>query len=180
MLDHRLQTINKPSRSDEMIEPEQQLRVAHEVGAYFESIKPKRPTKPSRSEPDPCASLTCDQAQFDPIHELKRLNDLKSESQNVLSTEGGVGVVQEEFVETEYYRQLEIIDKQHHTTGTGFIKIERGNEKGQNNEPRRLFARGGTFAGNGIKSNPATNDWTPSSEGFDQHQYVSTKPSRSG
>ncbi|KAK9713586.1 hypothetical protein RND81_06G037500 [Saponaria officinalis] len=180
MLDHRLPIINKPSRSDEMIEPEQQLRLAHEVGAYFESIKPKRPTKPSRSEPDPDASLTRDQAYSEPIPELQRLNDLKSQSQVVLSMDEGVGVVQEEFVETEYYRQLETVDKQHHTTGTGFIKIERGNEKGQNNELQRLSAHGGTFAGNGIKSNPATNDWTPSSDGDDQYRCVSDKPSRSG
>ncbi|XP_074308801.1 uncharacterized protein LOC141643515 [Silene latifolia] len=175
-------TVNKPSRSDEVLDQDQQLRVADEVRAHFESITPKRPIKPNRSEPDPDADAflsTHHQAHSETIPELNRLHDLKSQSQTVLSVEGGVPVP-EEFVETEYYMHKETVDKQHHTTGTGFIKMGNGNERGQKNEQQRSSKYAGTKGDYKIKSNPATNDWTPSSEGDDQYVYVSNKPSRSG
>ncbi|KAL6338823.1 hypothetical protein AAG906_023973 [Vitis piasezkii] len=114
------------------------------------------------------------------IPELHKFRTLQSQSQSeshaMISTDGS-GMLQEEFVETHYYKELGSIDKQHHTTGTGFIKVERrGVEDGyglqlQRRENREMMLRG-------FKSNPATNDWIPSLE-EDEVGYVSSKPSRS-
>ncbi|CAO2828218.1 unnamed protein product [Amaranthus hypochondriacus] len=173
-------TVIKPSRSDEVVDPEEQLRITHEIKTRFESMAPKRPIKPNRSEPDPDASLA-HQTHSDPIPELQKLISFKSDHNQVgLGTATGELVVQEEFVETQYYKQLVSIDKQHHTTGTGFIKaVKEDTENGENYELSRLYEngerKGGAFFG--CKSNPATNDWIPN---VDQIEYVSTKPSRSG
>ncbi|KAJ0097679.1 hypothetical protein Patl1_28601 [Pistacia atlantica] len=75
----------------------------------------------------------------------------------------GANMVPDEFVETHYYKELFSIDKQHHTTRSGFIRVmkEGGEENGFN-----LELRNGPSHGNGdraaFKSNPATNDWIPS------------------
>lgn len=184
MVGQKLPTVNKPSRSDEVVDPEQQLRIAHEVRAHFESVAPKRPIKPSRSEPDPDASLA-HQSNSGPIPELQKLLSLKSDHHQVVLSTGGEWVEQDEFVETQYYKQLESIDKQHHTTGTGFIKATKERvENGESYEFQRLPENGkdtnkmGAFSG--YKSNPATNDWTPSVDEISQVECVSTKPSRSG
>lgn len=42
--------MRKPSRSDEVPELDQQLEIAEKTKAYFESLAPKRPAKPHRSE----------------------------------------------------------------------------------------------------------------------------------
>lgn len=168
MVDHRQPTINKPSRSDEVLDPDQQLRIADQVRAQFDSMAPKRPVKPNRSEPDPDASLA-QQTQPGPIPELERLHSLKSQSQVVVSTDGE-GAVQEEFVETEYYKELVSIDKQHHTTGTGFIKVTQEEiENGQrDNHELQILSENGGERFRGFKSNPATNDWVPSVEAYNQ------------
>ncbi|XP_057542993.1 uncharacterized protein LOC130821311 [Amaranthus tricolor] len=175
-------TVIKPSRSDEVVDPEEQLRITHEIKTRFESMAPKRPIKPNRSEPDPDAYLAY-QTHSDPIPELQKLISFKSDHNQVdLGTAtGGELVVQEEFIETQYYKQLASIDKQHHTTGTGFIRaVKEDTENRENYELPRLYENGGekkVGALSGCKSNPATNDWIPN---VDQIEYVSTKPSRSG
>ncbi|XP_022856165.1 uncharacterized protein LOC111377321 [Olea europaea var. sylvestris] len=85
----------------------------------------------------------------------------------------------DEFVETQYYKELESIDKQHRTTGNGFMK--RDMEKSGNEEHFQLRGSHGTNGGfkqTIFKTNPATNDWIPS---FEDHQveYISSKPNRS-
>ncbi|XP_031251465.1 uncharacterized protein LOC116109381 [Pistacia vera] len=44
--------VTKPSRSDEVLDADQQLRISYQIRAQFDSSAPKRPTKPNRSEPD--------------------------------------------------------------------------------------------------------------------------------
>ncbi|KAH9610386.1 hypothetical protein KSS87_023623 [Heliosperma pusillum] len=76
--------VNKPSRSDEVVDQDQQLQVANQVRVHFESIAPKRPIKPNRSDPDPdtdASIATHHQAHSEPIPELNRLHHLKSHSQ---------------------------------------------------------------------------------------------------
>ncbi|XP_077222535.1 uncharacterized protein LOC143856255 isoform X2 [Tasmannia lanceolata] len=80
----------------------------------------------------------------------------------------------EEYVETDYYKDLNCVDKQHHTTGTGFIKVENEN------------ANGNCFCLDSVsdvsnchgscKGNPATNEWIPT---MDTVIPVSEKPNRS-
>ncbi|KAG6654004.1 hypothetical protein CIPAW_05G115900 [Carya illinoinensis] len=55
------------------------------------------------------------------IPELDKFRALQSRSQITFSADGAPKV-QDEYVETQYYRELHSIDKQHHTTGSGFIR----------------------------------------------------------
>lgn len=42
--------VSKPSRSDEVLDPDQQVKMAEEIRTHFDSMAPKRPKKPNRSE----------------------------------------------------------------------------------------------------------------------------------
>ncbi|XP_031480855.1 uncharacterized protein LOC116250970 [Nymphaea colorata] len=166
----------KPSRSDEVIPPEEQLRTAKEVQAHFDSMAPKRPQKPNRSE----ASTTADDSPPDAIHpihdppELEKLQTLRTESHTILAD--GRVYSMEEFVETDYYKRLNSIDKNHFTTGTGYIKVMEGVDG-----VRWRLEEGGAALANSVvvktRTNPATNDWIPSED--QQMAFVSSKPHRS-
>jgi hypothetical protein len=74
-------TVTKPSRSDEVLDADQQLKIANEIRAQFESMAPKRPVKPNRSEsdsstPTPVESIPLDQN----IPELDKFRALQSKS----------------------------------------------------------------------------------------------------
>ncbi|XP_039026368.1 uncharacterized protein LOC120159946 [Hibiscus syriacus] len=64
--------------------------------------------------------------------------------------------VGDEFVKTEYYKDLNCVDKQHHTTGTGFIRVADTNGRNFSLEPDSV-----TSCHSSCKGNPATNDWIP-------------------
>ncbi|GJN08351.1 hypothetical protein PR202_ga26262 [Eleusine coracana subsp. coracana] len=87
------------------------------------------------------------------------------------------GKTSEEFVETEYYKDLGCVGKQHHTvtahllifalsysfyirTGTGFIQMDKSN--GGSFELHE--DRDGTERHASCKGNPATNEWIPSAD----------------
>ncbi|EXB59541.1 hypothetical protein L484_009299 [Morus notabilis] len=173
-------TATKPSRSDEVLDSDQQLKITSQIRAQFDSMAPKRPTKPNRSEPDLSLSPSPVETTIDQtIPELDKLRSLQAQSQVVISDEGDTTVT-EEFVETQYYRELDSIDKQHHTTGSGFIKVvKEGSEEG---DDQVIQLREGHFGGvgtapGGYRSNPATNDWVPK---IDEDQiFISSKPNRS-
>ncbi|TYI50364.1 hypothetical protein E1A91_D12G097100v1 [Gossypium mustelinum] len=167
-------TATKPSRSDEVLDSDQQQRITNQVRAQFDSMVPKRPTKPNRSEPDLTSSNPPSDVDQN-IPELDKLRSLQSQSQAKIS-EGGATVEQEEFVETQYYREMNSIDKQHHTTGSGFIRvIEEGGEG--NGYDIQLESGQDAISKPIFKSNPATNDWIPTLE--DGQVFVSSKPNRS-
>ncbi|KAK3412038.1 hypothetical protein EUGRSUZ_I00795 [Eucalyptus grandis] len=174
-------TVTKPSRSDEVPDEEEQLKIANQVRAQFDSVAPKRPLKPSRSDPDSSSSPVDTCGSFDhAIPELDKLRSLRSQSQEGLFFAGSGSVdVQDEFVETQYYKELESIDKQHHATGSGFISPlgEGGQNGGYDFRCERDGFENGRDHKPAFRSNPATNDWVPS-DAFDQ-DYVSTKPNRS-
>ncbi|KAK9097286.1 hypothetical protein Sjap_022783 [Stephania japonica] len=156
--------VKKPSRSDEVLEAEQQLKVADEIRAHFESLAPKRPPKPNRSEATAThddSSTGQDMVLPDPDHsipELAKLRQLSSQSQSICPEEGLSGTqVEDEFVETQYYTKLNSIDKQHHTTGTGFIRVSE--ESKESSDFQLQQRREGAEAKSGLGSNPATNDW---------------------
>ncbi|XP_057957858.1 uncharacterized protein LOC131150843 isoform X2 [Malania oleifera] len=178
-------TVKKPSRSDEVVEAEKQLRIADQVRTHFNSVAPKRPAKPNRSESDP-SNTSPDVGTFDgDIPEFHKFQSLQSQSQcqAVISAEGGA-TVQEEFVETQYYKELDSVDKQHHTTGSGFIKVVK--ESSENGYDLHLQGGGRRREDGGrvavvpcFRSNPATNDWIPAVEEGLQVIHVSSKPNRS-
>ncbi|XWS45210.1 hypothetical protein CRYUN_Cryun15aG0116500 [Craigia yunnanensis] len=158
-------TVTKPSRSDEVLNADQQQQITNQVRAQFDSLAPKRPTKPNRSEPDLAITTSnLPPAVDQSIPELDKLQSLQSQSHVNISI-GGDTVVQDEFVETQYYREMDSIDKEHHTTGSGFITVMRGGEGNgydiqlENGQDAGMVVNRPIF-----KSNPATNDWIPNVE----------------
>ncbi|KAL2962963.1 hypothetical protein AAZX31_17G173900 [Glycine max] len=155
-----------------------------EIPSFFGNIElvvseigPKRPIKPNRSEPDAVFQYPVAAASVNNIPELHKFQSLQSPSHAIISSAGFVDA-QDEFVETQYYKELASIDKQHHTTVSGFIKAAREGGEGEyeiqlpNNHVNAAETQPRSY-----KSNPATNDWVPNS---DEHQvFVSSKPNRS-
>ncbi|KAL6609877.1 hypothetical protein ACP70R_039846 [Stipagrostis hirtigluma subsp. patula] len=160
----------RPARSEPHLTPEEAARVEAEVRGYFESVAPRRPAKPPRSDPSEDAVAAADGGSDLP--ELRKLRDLEAKPQKLV-LDGGGDVDGEEYVETRYYDGLNCIDKQHHTTGTGFIKVERANGSSFNVSTAAGYSSASFVR---CKSNPATNDWVPSSETVIP---ASNKPSRS-
>ncbi|KAH7447888.1 hypothetical protein KP509_01G125700 [Ceratopteris richardii] len=76
----------------------------------------------------------------------------------------------EEFVETEYYNDLNAVDQSlHHTTGTGLIQVEKCEDFHID------FARSTTLQRIKSRCNPATNDWIPAEDfhiGFAEDSVV--------
>ncbi|KAK6923094.1 hypothetical protein RJ641_011398 [Dillenia turbinata] len=167
----------KPSRSDEVLDAEEQMKIANQVRAHFDSLAPKRSTKPNRSESDSETPVVYTvEEENKSIPELHRFEALKSQSSITFGEERD-SLIEEEFVETQYYKELHSVDKQHHTTGSGFIKVgDDGKINGYDLQLENGFGEKNTISC--FKSNPATNDWIPNLED-DQVVFVSSKPNRS-
>ncbi|OMP01897.1 hypothetical protein COLO4_11498 [Corchorus olitorius] len=143
----------------------QQQQIANQVRAQFDVLAPKRPTKPNRSEPDLATTTTTTLPP--PVHqnipELDKLRSLQQSQSHVKISVEGDGLEQDEFVETQYYKQMDSIAKEHHTTGTGFIRVVKEGGEGNGYD---IQLENGQAAGNLVnrpifRSNPATNDWIP-------------------
>ncbi|KAJ0984070.1 hypothetical protein J5N97_002426 [Dioscorea zingiberensis] len=147
----------RPDRSDAHLSSEQQAKIEEETRDYFESVAPKRHTKPSRSEYSSLYSDALQPSDQKSIPELDKFQELESDPQKLVYSGSEVA---EEYVETEYYTDLISIDKQHHTTGTGFIKIEEPN--GSCFELTQ--ASDATAALASVKFNPAANELIPSAD----------------
>ncbi|XP_050376110.1 uncharacterized protein LOC126793586 [Argentina anserina] len=169
-------TVTKPSRSDQVLDADEQLRIANQIKAQFDSAAPKRPIKPNRSEPDsPTPALSVvDQPD---IPELHKLRTLQSQSHVIISDEQANTMVQDEFVDTQYYKELNSIDKQHHKTGTGFIRVEREEEGSYDIQLIGIHGGSTGVVQSGFRSNPATNDWIPKTD--EDMVFISSKPNRS-
>uniref|UniRef100_A0A1J3FL89 Uncharacterized protein n=2 Tax=Noccaea caerulescens TaxID=107243 RepID=A0A1J3FL89_NOCCA len=165
----------KPSRSDEITDPDQQIKNANQIRSDFDSLAPKRPTKPTRSEPGPPGSFsTSDQTTDHP--EADKFQSLQSQTHGNILGEGDSSANQDEFSETEYYTNLTAIDKQHHTTGSGFINVAKENNGEEALITANVVEDGGEKAV--YRSNPATNEWIPAAE-EDLVDESSSKPNRS-
>ncbi|XP_072954382.1 uncharacterized protein [Typha angustifolia] len=158
----------RPNRSDAHLSPEEAARIEAEVRGYFEEVTPKRHTKPSRSEYSDVYSDALPSTD-ESIPEFDKLRHLESDPEKLVC-DGGEVI--EEYVETEYYKDLNCIDKQHHTTGTGFIKVEKPNSSSFD---LTTVSYSPTSQVN-CRGNPATNDWIPSA---DMVIPASNKPNRS-
>ncbi|KAI4381227.1 hypothetical protein MLD38_007322 [Melastoma candidum] len=169
-------TPTKPSRSDDVLDQAQQIAITEQVKAQFDSLVPKRPLKPSRSDPDPHPQPFLGLGDHYSIPELDKLRSLRSQQSPGLFKEAD-DPVREDFTETQYYDQMQSIDKQHHTTGNGFIKVAMdGGEENAGDYYPNIKLKGGEAVA--VRSNPATNDWVPASPDYDE-VYVSSKPKRS-
>lgn len=159
--------MSRPSRSDAHLSPADEAAREAEVREYFDDAAPKRHTKPSRSDH---SAVYADALVPDSSHpELDKFQELEAHTERLVYEGGKVG---EEFVETEYYKDLGGVGKQHHTTGTGFIRMDR--DKGASfklSEDPDAAERHAS-----CKGNPATNEWIPSA---DTVYPASDKPSRS-
>ncbi|XP_021715454.1 uncharacterized protein LOC110683401 [Chenopodium quinoa] len=164
-----MESSRMPNRSDTHLSKEEQAKIEEETKEYFDGLAPKRHTKPQRSEystkyvdvNNNDSSAIPEYVKFQCLENDQEKKEYENESQ-----------ASEEFVETEYYKDLNCVDKQHHTTGKGFIKMENDNEKSYYIAPDLDLAHHASSQGN-----PATNDWIPSAD--DQVTLASDKPKRS-
>ena len=149
---------------------EEEAKIECETRDYFDGLAPKRHTKPQRSE---YAAQYVDVVTGDQDEgvtpEYTQFQHLEQNSEKLVY---GGNEVTDEFVETEYYKDLNGVDKQHHTTGTGFIKVDDTNGNGFNLVPESEYEHHAS-----CKGNPATNEWIPAPA--DTASFVSNKPPRS-
>lgn len=71
----------RPDRSDQSLPPEEAARIEAEAREYFEKVAPKRPSKPSRSDPSDVRSDSIVSSDLDSIPELDKLRRLESDPQ---------------------------------------------------------------------------------------------------
>ncbi|XP_020571102.1 uncharacterized protein LOC110018203 isoform X2 [Phalaenopsis equestris] len=149
--------MERPDRSDSHLPPEEEARREEETREYFDGIAPRRHSKPSRSEYSSVYVDDLSPSDRDSIPEIDKLRHLEADHEKLVCDGSEV---KEEYVETEYYKDLNGVEKQHHTTGTGFIKMEKANENSFNLTPESTTSFG-HISGHG---NPATNEWIPSAD----------------
>jgi len=170
-------TIQKPSRSDEILEAQQQLQIAEQIKSHFESLAPKRHRKPLRSESADDYLDVQDDLCDDIPPEFQKYQELKSRYGSLFVSKNGERLP-EEFVETDYYNDLNAIDKVHCPPGEAFIKLDCN---GGSYFRLAYQEDTGVVERIPVRSNPATNDWFPAP--VDDHSTVmsvSSKPVRSG
>ncbi|XP_022731589.1 uncharacterized protein LOC111286068 [Durio zibethinus] len=166
-----MECCGRPNRSDVHLSVEEEAKLEERTREYFDEKAPKRHTKPQRSEyyskyDDALADGNNNDSTIPEYVEFQRLeNDPEKIVYNG-------NEMREEYVETEYYKDLNCVDKQHHTTGTGFIKVENANGRSFSLEPDS-----DTSCHASCKGNPATNDWIPAAS--DAAYFGSDKPNRS-
>ncbi|XVF05391.1 hypothetical protein REPUB_Repub05bG0167900 [Reevesia pubescens] len=170
-----MECCGRPNRSDVHLTVEEEAKMEEKTRDYFDEKAPKRHTKPQRSEYSSNyvdAVGACGDNNDSNIPEYVEFQRLENDPQPQKIVYNGSEVVGEEFVETEYYKDLNCVDKQHHTTGTGFINVENANGRSFSLEPDSDPSGHGS-----CKGNPATNDWIPAAS--DAVYFASDKPKRS-
>ncbi|XP_065878507.1 uncharacterized protein [Euphorbia lathyris] len=106
----------RANRSDVHLGKEEEARIEEETRDYFDELAPKRHTKPSRSEHSTkYEDALNSSSSSNSIPEFLVFQHLQSNQKVVNEEEEGKQGGGDEFVETEYYKDLNCIDKQHHT-----------------------------------------------------------------
>ncbi|GJP42414.1 hypothetical protein CLOM_g1979 [Closterium sp. NIES-68] len=114
----------KPSRSDEVLPPEEQAAATAKVEQYFESQAPRRAPKPSRSEAgEGGAVLGAGDAVAVDLPERRALAHLVAHSGPVCPVGTPEVADPEHHPATSYYEHLHF-DGPHCPTGKGFIKLD--------------------------------------------------------
>ncbi|KAJ4979174.1 hypothetical protein NE237_009954 [Protea cynaroides] len=158
----------RPSRSDVHLSEKEEEKKWEETRCHFDELAPKRHSKPQRSEYSSQYTDTLGNPS-DSIPELVRFQQLENDPQKLVYKGNDP---REEYVETEYYKDLNCVDKHHHTTGTGFIRTGTTNGSSFKLAPDTCSA-----CHSSLKGNPATNDWIPANG--DMITQRSDKPNRS-
>ncbi|XP_057433885.1 uncharacterized protein LOC130726599 isoform X2 [Lotus japonicus] len=164
-----MECCGRPNRSDSHLSAEEEATIEAQTREYFEEGAPKRHTKPQRSEYSSQYVDNINGVSNDSTPEMLQFQRLENDPQEKLVYNGNQ--VAEEFVETEYYKDLNNVDKHHHTTGKGFIQVDKSGT-GFHIEPDN-----DTGHHHSSKGNPATNEWVPAPSTEDV--FNSDKPSRS-
>lgn len=162
----------RPNRSDVHLSAEEAAKMEEATRDYFDGVAPKRHTKPQRSDyAETYIDAFTDEQDNNSKEapEFAEFRRLENDSQKLVHNGNQV---EEEFVETEYYKDLGCVDKQHHTTGTGFIKVETMKGKSFGLAPDAV-----SHCHASCKGNPATNEWIPAPA--DAANFISEKPNRS-
>ncbi|GMH11176.1 hypothetical protein Nepgr_013017 [Nepenthes gracilis] len=146
---------------------DEEAKIEDETREHFDGLAPKRHTKPQRSDYSSGYVDAADNTSA--IPEYDEFQRLENDQQKLVYNAAGVP---EEFVETDYYKDLNCMDKQHHSTGTGFIKME-----DTSGTAYKIAPDDATNSHAGYKGNPATNDWIPASD--DKVTLAPGKPNRS-
>nr|CAB3501315.1 unnamed protein product [Digitaria exilis] len=165
--------MSRPNRSDAHLSPEDEAAREAEVREYFDDAAPKRHAKPSRSEH---SAVYADALVPDDSHpELDKFQDLEAHTERLVY-EGSK--VEEEFVETEYYKDLGGVGKQHHTVTPGSLRLSRFIKMDRDQGASFTLSEDPDAAERhaSCKGNPATNEWIPSA---DTVYPESDKPNRS-
>nr|XP_010905365.1 uncharacterized protein LOC105032586 isoform X2 [Elaeis guineensis] len=125
--------LSRPARSDAHMPPDEEVKREAEAREYFQGIVPKRHSKPSRSDYSSVYSDALQPSDQHSIPEFDKFQDLEADPQKLFYDETHEAV--EEYVETEYYKDLDCIDKQHHTgvhkqveTSLNETKLKVGND----------------------------------------------------
>ncbi|CAI9097563.1 OLC1v1034026C2 [Oldenlandia corymbosa var. corymbosa] len=148
--------IMRPNRSDVHLSREEEAKMEEATRQHFDSLAPKRHTKPQRSEYSKTYTDAVSLSGGDVIPpEFVEFQRLENDHSEKLVYKNGNHEA-EEFVETEYYKDLNGVDKQHHTTGTGFISMDNMKGKSFSLDPDSDIDHHDS-----CKGNPATNDWIP-------------------
>ncbi|KAG4920625.1 hypothetical protein AAZX31_18G066200 [Glycine max] len=167
-----MECYTRPNRSDIHLSAEEEATIEAKTREYFDGVAPQRHTKPQRSDYSAQYVDAFSNAHHSSltIPELTQFQLLQNDPQEKKLVYNG-SQVPEEFVETEYYQDLNSVDKHHHTTGTGFIKVEK------NGNDFHIEPDNDTGCHHSCKGNPATNDWVPAPS--TEVGFNSGKPNRS-
>ncbi|CAI5507852.1 unnamed protein product [Closterium sp. Naga37s-1] len=148
----------KPSRSDEVLPPEQQAAATAKVEQYFQSQAPRRAPKPSRSEAGEGGGVFgADDAVAVDLPERRALAHLVAHGEEVCPSGTPEVHDPEHHPATSYYQHLHY-DGPHCPTGKGFIGLDTKPEVPvhvveHHAVPAPLF-------NHNSHTNPARDDWT--------------------
>lgn len=165
---------NKPNRSEEISGTQaEREQHAQQVRAFLDANAPQRQLKPARSDAAEVTAAaealkSADASSLPP----ERKKFLQLLAAGVPLETRGSGDVGDDFTESEYYQYMAAIDKAHHTTGTGFIEMDKAPEGFHLTEDKTDLGHAHSHP----RCNPATNDWEPAPR---EPFLPSSKPARS-
>eukprot|EP00271_Cylindrocystis_brebissonii_P009733 TRINITY_DN2488_c0_g1_i1.p1 TRINITY_DN2488_c0_g1~~TRINITY_DN2488_c0_g1_i1.p1 ORF type:complete len:161 (+),score=26.91 TRINITY_DN2488_c0_g1_i1:123-605(+) len=156
--------ILKPTRSDDSFSEEEHAKYLKQAQDFFNKAAPKRTRKPRRSESDDDPTTLV--AVPTEIPELKVLAELNASGEVILKGKATVAEA-DEHLETNYYQGIET-PTDHVQFGTAFIPLQL--------KPFTPYQVENSKEHKSIRTNPATNEWTPAPSDF---VATSSKPGRS-
>ncbi|KAL2956098.1 hypothetical protein AAZX31_18G066200 [Glycine max] len=117
-----MECYTRPNRSDIHLSAEEEATIEAKTREYFDGVAPQRHTKPQRSDYSAQYVDAFSNAHHSSltIPELTQFQLLQNDPQEKKLVYNG-SQVPEEFVETEYYQDLNSVDKHHHTVFSSIL-----------------------------------------------------------